>query len=71
MYVSAGVRGVATVLQVVEPRVQSHYFLDQPCNLHVPWKVCTVMQSVFVAGCDGTSLSGFINFRPLDIGLYL
>jgi len=31
MYVSAGVGGVAIVLPVVEPRVQSHYFLDQPC----------------------------------------
>jgi hypothetical protein len=31
MYVLAGVGDVATVLPVVEPRVQSHYFLDQPC----------------------------------------
>jgi len=30
MYVSAGVRGVATVLPVLEPRVPSHYFLDTP-----------------------------------------
>jgi hypothetical protein len=33
MYVSAGVTGMATVLPVLEPRVQSHYFLDQPCTL--------------------------------------
>jgi len=31
MYVSAGVGGVTFVLPLVEPRVQSHYFLDQPC----------------------------------------
>jgi len=31
MYVSAGVGGVATVLPVLEPRIQSHYFLDKPC----------------------------------------
>ena len=31
MYVSAGVGGVATVLPVLEPRAQSHYFLDTPC----------------------------------------
>ena len=28
MYVSVGVGGVATILPVVEPRVQLHYFLD-------------------------------------------
>jgi hypothetical protein len=32
MYVTAGVWGVATVLPVVDPRIQSHYFLDQPCR---------------------------------------
>jgi hypothetical protein len=31
MYVSAGVGGVAAVLPALEPRIQSHYFLDQPC----------------------------------------
>ena len=30
-YVSAGVGDVAAVLPVVEPRVQSHFFLDKPC----------------------------------------
>jgi len=30
MYVSAGVGGEATVLPVLQPRVQSHYFLDTP-----------------------------------------
>ena len=30
MYVSAGVGGMATVLLVLEPNVQSHYFLDTP-----------------------------------------
>jgi len=32
MYVKAGVGGVVTVLPVLEPCVQSHYFLDQPCS---------------------------------------
>ena len=31
MYVSAGVGGVATVLPLVEARLQIHYFFDQPC----------------------------------------
>ena len=31
MYISAGVGGMATVLPVLEPHVQSHYFLDTPC----------------------------------------
>ena len=31
----------------------------------------TIMQSVFVAGCDGASLSGVIKFQHLDIGMYL
>jgi len=31
MYVLAGVGGWATVLPVLELRVQSYYFLDQPC----------------------------------------
>jgi hypothetical protein len=31
MYVSAGVGDVATILPVLEPSVQSHYFLDTPC----------------------------------------
>jgi len=30
MYVSAGVGGMATVLPVLKPRIQSHYFLDTP-----------------------------------------
>ena len=30
MYVSAGVGGVAKVLSILEPRVQSRYFLDTP-----------------------------------------
>jgi len=33
MYVSADVRGMATVLPVLEPHVQSHYFLDTPRRL--------------------------------------
>ena len=35
MNVSAGVECVATVLPVVEPCVQAHYFLDQPCTFPV------------------------------------
>jgi hypothetical protein len=30
IHVSAGVGGMATVLPVLKPRVQSHYFLDTP-----------------------------------------
>jgi hypothetical protein len=33
MYVSAGVGDVAIDLPVLEPCVQSHYFLDTPCIL--------------------------------------
>jgi len=33
MYASADVGGMATVLPVLEPHVQSHYFLDQSCTL--------------------------------------
>jgi hypothetical protein len=33
MYISAGVVGVATFLPVLEPRVQSHYFLDTPLRM--------------------------------------
>ena len=40
-------------------------------SLSCSLEVCTVMHSVFVAGCDGTSLSGLIDFQPLDIGMYL
>ena len=31
MYVSVGVGDVTTVLAALEPRIQSHYFWDQPC----------------------------------------
>ena len=37
MYVSAGVGGVVTVLQALESRVQSHYFLDTPRTLRVEY----------------------------------
>ena len=36
MNVSVSVGGVATVLPGVEPRVQSHYFLNQTCNFVIP-----------------------------------
>jgi len=39
MFVSAGVGGVATVLPVVEPLVQSHYYLDQRCISQLIWYV--------------------------------